>query len=95
MQAKGLSQQSHEPSIAMEDDLAISKLDRWGLVTEYRVLGGWNKLIKLTLTLMAKSSEMFLKVPQGPPGAPVAENKLLWKRRATLAGEMQEQKKSC
>ena len=42
---------------------------------------------------MAKSSEMFLKVPQGPPGAPLAENKLLWKRRATLAGEMQEQKK--
>ena len=28
LQAKGLSQQSHEPSIAMEDDLAISKLDR-------------------------------------------------------------------
>ena len=37
---------------------------------------------------------MFLKVPQGPPGAPLAENKLLWKRRATLAGEMQEQKKN-
>ena len=42
---------------------------------------------------MAKSSEIFLKVPQGTPGAPLAENKLLWKRRATLAGEMQEQKK--
>ena len=28
LQAKGPSQQSHEPSIAMEDDLAISKLDR-------------------------------------------------------------------
>jgi len=28
LQAKGPSQKSHEPSIAMEDDLAISKLDR-------------------------------------------------------------------
>ena len=28
LQAKVPSQKSHEPSIAMEDDLAISKLDR-------------------------------------------------------------------
>ena len=28
LQAKGPSRQSHEPSVAMEDDLAISKLDR-------------------------------------------------------------------
>ena len=28
LQAKGPSQKSHEPSIAMEDDLAIFKLDR-------------------------------------------------------------------
>ena len=37
---------------------------------------------------MAKSSEMFLRVPHGHPGAPLAANKLLWKRRATVAGEM-------
>ena len=40
LQAKALSQQSHEPSIAMEDDLAILKLDRSGLVMFSRVLGG-------------------------------------------------------
>ena len=28
LQAKGASQKSHEPSIAMEDDLAMLKLDR-------------------------------------------------------------------
>ena len=43
---------------------------------------------------MAKSSEIFLKVPQGTPGAPLAENKLLWRRRATVAGEMRGQKKT-
>ena len=44
---------------------------------------------------MAKSSEMFLRVPHGHPGAPLAANKLLWKRRATVAGQMRGQKKSC
>ena len=44
---------------------------------------------------MAKRAEIFLRVPQGPPGAPLAENKLLWRRRATVAGEMRGQKKSC
>ena len=38
--AKGPSQKSNEPSIAMEDDLAILKLDRSGLVMFSRVLGG-------------------------------------------------------
>ena len=44
---------------------------------------------------MAKRAEIFLRVPQGPPGAPLAENKLLWRRRATVAGEMRGQKKNC
>ena len=44
---------------------------------------------------MAKRAEIFLRVPQGPPGAPVAENKLLWKRRTTVAGQKRGQKESC
>ena len=37
---------------------------------------------------MAKTLKMILKVPQGPPGAPLAENKLFWKRRAPVKSEV-------
>ena len=43
---------------------------------------------------MAKRAEIFLRVPQGPPGAPLAENKLLWQRRATVAGQTAREEKS-